>query len=121
MESEAESLPKLETPRLILQAVTHEDIPAYEKHFIDYEVILHLAAVVRWPYPKNGLRDFLDNFIFPLQCKDLWLWVIFEHHNPSELIGVVHLWRNGKPENRGFWLARKHWGKGYMTEASEAV
>ncbi len=33
----------------------------------------------------------------------------------------MDLWRKGKPENRGFWLSRKYWGKGIMTEAVEPV
>ncbi len=31
------------------------------------------------------------------------------------------LWRDGHPENRGFWLGRKFWGRGLMTEAVEPV
>lgn len=116
-----DSLPILETKRLILRGVTHEDIPSYEKYFIDYEVISHLAAAVPWPYPENGVREFLDNLVFPYQGKTEWLWGIFEKNNPSELIGVVHLWREGHPENRGFWLGKPFWGKGYMTEAVESV
>ena len=45
------------------------------------------------------------------------MWGIFEKDNPNEIIGAVHLWREGKPEHRGFWLAEPFWGKGYMTEA----
>jgi RimJ/RimL family protein N-acetyltransferase len=33
----------------------------------------------------------------------------------------VDLWREGKPESRGFWLGRKFWGQGLMTEAVEPV
>ena len=29
--------------------------------------------------------------------------------------------RKGKPENRGFWLARKYWRQGIMTEAVEPI
>lgn len=35
----------------------------------------------------------------------------------DEVIGVVDLWRKPSPENRGFWLGRKYWGTGIMTEA----
>ena len=114
-------LPTFKTDRLILREVTHEDILSYEKYFINYEVIQHLAAHVPWPYPKNGVREFLDKFIFPDQGKTQWLWGIFEKENPAELIGAVHLWREGRPENRGFWLGKPFWGKGYMTEAVAPV
>ncbi len=41
----------------------------------------------------------------------------FLKDTPGELIGVVDLRRNDESENRGFWLAQKHWGKGIMAEA----
>ncbi len=37
------------------------------------------------------------------------------------MVGAVDLWREGHPENRGFWLARKCWGKGLMTEAVRPI
>ena len=39
-------LPIFTTERLILREVTEADAPAYEKHFVDYEVISQLASVV---------------------------------------------------------------------------
>lgn len=110
-------LPIFETNRLILKEVTKEDIPSYTKHFIDYEIIRHLSAKVPWPYPENGVSEFLNNFVFPRQGKDRWTWGIFLKLNPSELIGVVDLWKVGIPENRGFWLSKKYWNQGIMTEA----
>lgn len=114
-------LPIFKTARLLLKEVTSADIPSYEKYFVDYEVINQLSAAVPWPYPKNGIVEFLDKFISPDQGKTQWLWGIFEKENPNILIGVVHLWQNGRPENRGFWLGKAFWGKGYMTEAVTPV
>lgn len=110
-------LPLFETDRLILRGVTEADAPAYKKHFVDYDVISQLAATVPWPYPENGVQDFIQNQIMPKQGIDKWVWGIFLKENPDELIGAVDLWREGTPENRGFWLGRAFWGKGYMTEA----
>lgn len=110
-------LPVFKTERLILREIELSDEPSYKENFVDYEVIRHLSSAVPWPYPENGIKDFIENFILPNQGKDRWMWGIFLKENPTELIGVVDLWRMGKPENRGFWLARKYWGKGFMTEA----
>ena len=49
------------------------------------------------------------------------MWGVFEISSPNELIGCVDLWRDGHPENRGFWLGKNFWGKGYMTEAVKPV
>jgi len=114
-------LPEFETKRLFLRGVQLEDWESYEANFADYEVIQHLSHLVPWPYPKGSVKTFLKDFILPHQGKTRWLWVIFEKKNREEVIGGVDLWRKGCPEHRGFWLAKKCWGKGYMTEAVAPV
>ena len=113
----AMDIPKFTTQRLLLKGVTAADIPAYTQHFVDYEVIRNLAATVPWPYPADGVQDFVLNDILPAQGKDRWVWGLFLRDVPTELIGAVDLWREGKPEHRGFWLGKEFWGQGYMTEA----
>ena len=113
--------PKLITERIILKAVTENDVISYEKYFVDYEIIRHLSSGVPWPYPKNGVKAYIKENIIPKQGKDKWVWGIFLKENSEELIGVVDLWRLGKPEHRGFWLGRKFWGKGIMTEAVNPI
>lgn len=114
-------VPILETKRLILRELVEGDIPAYEKHFIDYEVIRMLTSLVPWPYPENGVHEYLESTVFPNQGNDKWVWAISLKEIPNELIGAIDLWREGTPENRGFWLGRQFWGNGYMTEAALAV
>jgi ribosomal-protein-alanine N-acetyltransferase len=114
-------VPTFETERLLLRAVALADAPAYQKHFVDYEVISQLASAVPWPYPENGAYEYLETIVLPNQGKDRWLWGLFLKTSPNELIGAVDLWREGRPENRGFWLGRKFWGQGLMTEAVKPV
>lgn len=106
-----------ETERLLLRPITKQDIPSYQKNFADYEVIRFLAATVPWPYPESGAEFFIESMILPNQGKDRWCWGILEKNNLNEVIGAVDLWRIPNPSNRGFWLAHRHWKKGYMTEA----
>lgn len=115
------NIPEFETERLFMRGVRLEDSESYEKNFAHYEVIRYLSHYVPWPYPKGAVKQFLEEMVMPELGIDRWLWVIFEKENPSEVIGCVDLWRDGKPENRGFWLAKDHWGKGYMTEAVKPV
>ena len=107
MQNNKSFMPEFKTERLLLRAVIAEDIPSYTKHFVDYEIIEHLAAAVPWPYPVNGVEGFLEQIIWPHQGKTRWMWGIFEKSNPTDLIGCVDLWRVGHPENRGFWLGKK--------------
>ena len=109
-------IPTLFTERLALRGVTEADAAAYERHFVDYEVIRHLSAAVPWPYPEGGVRAFIRDQVLPAQGRDRWVWGLHLKGAPG-LIGAVDLWREGRPENRGFWLGRPFWGRGYMTEA----
>ncbi len=110
-------IPEFQTERLFLRGITLEDTSSYQKHFVDYEVVRYLADHVPWPYPENGIEEFLKEYILPNQAMSLWMWGIFLKEKPTEVIGAIELCRKGKPENRGFWLGRKFWGKGLMTEA----
>ena len=110
-------LPEFRTERLFLRGVELSDSESYEKNFVDYEVIQHLSSQVPWPYPKGGVKEFLETRILPGQGKNRWTWAIFLKEDLKEVIGIVDVWCEGLPQNRGFWLAKKHWGRGIMTEA----
>ena len=112
-----QTIPTLNTERLLLKAVTIKDVPSYKKHFVDYEVIQYLSSAVPWPYPDDGVEFFLNNLVIPRQGKDRWCFGIYLKINPDELVGCVDLWREPIPENRGFWLGKKYWGRGIMSEA----
>lgn len=116
-----EKIPTFETSRLILRELVEADATAYEKYFVDYNVIRTLTSLVPWPYPSGGVLEYIKTHVLPKQGNDKWVWAITLKENTSELIGAVDLWRHGTPENRGFWLGHKYWGKGYMTEAVEPV
>ena len=91
------SVPSFKTKRLILKPLSLGDIPSYETHFIDYEVIRHLSAVVPWPYPRNGVREFFQNVLLPSQGISRWSWGLFLNERPTEVIGCLELWRPGTP------------------------
>ncbi len=110
---------ELTTARLILRGVTLADAPAIQRNFDDYEIIRYLAAVVPWPYPPDGAHNFL-NVVLASQGDTRWVWALFLKDAPEEAAGIVDL-RHGEGENRGFWLARRLWGQGLMTEACDAV
>jgi ribosomal-protein-alanine N-acetyltransferase len=114
-------IPTFYTPRLVLRELVESDAAAYERYFVDYNVVRTLASVVPWPYPKGGVLEFLRTRVLPNQGKDKWVWAITLKEKPDELIGVVDLWREANPDNRGFWLGHKYWGNGYMTEAVRPI
>jgi ribosomal-protein-alanine N-acetyltransferase len=114
-------IPTFETTRLILKMISPDDYSYYRKNINDYEVIKHLSAQVPWPYPADGVETFMNNVVIPKLGHERWFWGIFLKENLSEVIGAVDLWRVPCPENRGFWLAKKYWNKGIMSEAVKVV
>ncbi|WP_158628929.1 GNAT family N-acetyltransferase [Dyella choica] len=109
-------VPTLVTERLILRGITEADAEPYERHFVDYEVIRHLSAEVPWPFPAGGVGAFIRDRIVPVQGQDRWVWGL-HRQGVDGVIGAIDLRRYGERKNRGFWLGREFWGKGYMTEA----
>ena len=114
-------LPEFTTQRLFLRGIRLSDADSYEKHFADYEVLQYLNSSIPWPYPRGGAKEYFTNVMFPGQGIDSWNWGIFFKEYRRECIGCISLWRESRPENRGFWLARKYWGQGLMTEAVQPI
>lgn len=114
-------LPIFETAGLLLRDITERDVPAYEKHFVDYEVIGTMSHMVPWPYPKDEVLRYIRAIVIPNQCIDQWFWGICLKSAPDELIGAIWLKRTGTPSNRGFWLGKRFWRQGIMTEAAKPV
>jgi RimJ/RimL family protein N-acetyltransferase len=114
-------LPVFETARLVLRGITERDAPAYERHFVDYEVVGTMSHVVPWPYLENGVLEYIRTTVIPNQSIDQWVWGICLRSEPDELIGAIWLKRKGTPSNRGFWLGKRFWRRGIMTEAVKPV
>ena len=114
-------VPEFETERLFLRGLRLSDAESYEKSFARWEIVQNLRAATPWPYPKGGARDYIEKTVLPNQGRGSWSWGIFLKENRQKVIGCISLWREGRPGNRGFWLAKEHWGKGLMTEANIPV
>jgi [ribosomal protein S5]-alanine N-acetyltransferase len=113
-------IPLLETARLELQPLRLDHADALQPQFADYEVIKHMTRAVPWPYPDDGVRDFLSDYLQPrMDDGRVMAWAIVLKGQGA--IGLLE-WRNDPStvDDRGFWLGRAHWGRGYMTEAIAA-
>jgi RimJ/RimL family protein N-acetyltransferase len=95
-----------------------EDAPALAGAIAD-ETIVRNLAVVPWPY---GLRD-AEAFLASPRDPILPSLLIFERTSSQpRLIGSCGLGRrpSGAVE-MGYWISRPHWGRGFATEACEAL
>src|SRR4029077_15649882 len=114
--------PILETPRLTLRDPRMADAAALQAKFPHWEIVQYLGAQVPWPYPPDGAETFLKSVVNN-ETPDHFIWAICLREAPDDLIGTIAL-QPYDPETRtqrGFWIAREHWGKRLVTEASDRV
>lgn len=115
------SYPPLATDRLLLRPVTLGDAPAMQALFPRWEIVRFLDSRVPWPYPPDGARNFLRYVVLPFVAKGMWWsWTIRTRAEPDRLIGMIDLF-DWTDDHRGFWIDPAEQGKGYASEASEAV
>lgn len=108
--------PPLTTARLALRAPEHRDCEAVVRHIGDWEVARNLQAVPH-PYGAEDAEFWLERIV-PAH----WVWAI-TRQGEGDLMGVVSLIPKAESglTELGYWLGRKHWGQGIMTEAARAV
>ena len=114
-------IPCVETPRLLLRPLEVADADQVQQLFPHWEIVKHLNAVVPWPYPPDGARQYIERIALPAMARgDEWIWTLRLRTDPDRLIGTIAL-KRAENENRGFWLGLPWHGRGLMTEASDAV
>ncbi len=108
--------PRIETPRLILRAVTLADAPWIERYVSDWDIARHTARIPH-PYPPGGAVDFVRS----LDPKDGPTFVI-ERREDREPVGLIGLELEGPGEAEiGFWIGKPFWRRGYASEAMAAL
>jgi len=106
------------TERLLLRPGWAEDAPALRQAIAD-EMVVRNLAVAPWPY---SLRD-AEAFLAAPRDPGLPSMLIFERTDGEPvLVGSCGLGRraSGRIE-LGYWIARPFWGRGFATEAGEAL
>jgi RimJ/RimL family protein N-acetyltransferase len=122
----------LYTPRLILRPFTLADALRVEELVSDARVALTTARIPH-PYPEGGAVAWIEenaeferrNTIISLAITLAGTRTPDRELDPTDtghLIGSVCLvMRPGKTPDLGYWLGHAWWGKGFMTEAANAV
>lgn len=100
----------LRTERLVLRAITRDDVPAIVAGLNDCAVSKWLT-VVPFPYAAADGEDFLSYLATGAALDGYGLT-----RDGGPVIGVV-----GIDDTLGYWLGRAHHGHGYMTEAAAAL
>lgn len=106
------------TDRLLLRPGWAEDAPALAMAIADMAIVRNLSTAP-WPF---SLRD-AEAFLAAPRDPILPSLLIFERTTGDPaLAGACGLGRrpSGSVE-LGYWIARNHWGRGFATEAGEAL
>ena len=106
------------TERLLLRPGWAEDAPALAKAIADETIVRNLSSAP-WPF---SLRDAEAHLAAP---RDPLLpsLLIFERTDGAPLlVGSCGLGRRASGAVEfGYWIARPHWGRGFATEAGQAL
>ena len=113
-------IPRLETERLLLRAITSDDRFAIFENYSDPDV-------ANWffdqPYSHIEQADqIIQEFIKKSIEGEGLAWAILLKES-GEFVGTCSYenFDNRLRGEIGFDLAKKHWGRGYMTEALKAI
>lgn len=111
----------LATPRLRLRGLRTSDAAALAAGLADFEVSRWLARVP-YPYDADDALAFVDHVRHAAVAASAVTFGIVPAADPDgQVVGVVALHGlDGTPEF-GYWLARRWWGTGLMTEATTAA
>lgn len=113
-------VPTLTTPRLVLNAFTSADAPAVEKLAGDVNVA-RTTLLIPHPYPRGAARPWVARHATAFKNGDGVVFAIRTRRS-NALIGCVSLLVNKDHDHAelGYWLAKRAWNRGYMTEAARA-
>ena len=100
--------PTLRSQRLTLRPARPDDASDVYHNINDWDVISMIARPP-WPYP----RELADEFVRTASSS------VIEYE--GEVVGAIGIAGRTHGYNLGFWLGKRYWGRGLMTEAATAL
>ena len=112
---------RIETRRLWLRWPRAADAAAITAYASLHDVA-RMTAAIPHPYPADGAAQFVARVCASNASGESLHLAITEKHGPRALAGVISIEAGGPALARiGFALSPQHWGKGYATEAAQAM
>ena len=112
----------IRTERLLIRSFVPEDAAGLAARRNDPEV----ARLQNWelPYPLQRAEKLVSSLVaMEGPSNDEWWMAVIADGETGEVLGdlALNLTWQGRTAEVGYTLAREHWGKGYATEALEAL
>ena len=99
------SVKTLKTKRLILRPPVIQDAESIQKYVNDREGCkIFRRNQIPWPYPENAQLIFSRMLFFQIKEKTTGFGQFCFKDRPEHLIGLLELWLECSPCNRGFGL-----------------
>jgi ribosomal-protein-alanine N-acetyltransferase len=110
-------LPELRTERLVLRAFETADAPRVQELAGTREVALNTMNIPH-PYPPGGAQEWIAS-----QDEKRAQGHVNFAIDDGELVGCIGLRVQSELERAeiGYWIGKPFWGRGYATEAAEAI
>jgi [ribosomal protein S5]-alanine N-acetyltransferase len=118
---EGTQMKRLETERLLLRKLYHEDAEVIENLAGDFEVA-KTTLTIPHPYPKGSAHDFISSIHEAEKNGKIIMYAIIEKDS-NLLIGIMNVSLHSQ-FGRGelaYWIGKPYWGKGYGTEAAQVI
>lgn len=111
----------LETRRLVLRQPVERDVAEIVRGAGNRNVACWLAHVPH-PYVARHARQWLAHVRRRREAGRDMTFAIALKLKPERLIGAIGCVNmNGPNPSLGYWLAERHWGRGYVSEAAACV
>jgi RimJ/RimL family protein N-acetyltransferase len=111
----------VENKRFILRTIQKGDELDIAKYIND-KIISRNTATIPYPYKLKDAKNWLGKYLKNQKKKnpDTISFAIVIENEVVGSVGLHNIVKDHKAEI-GYWLARKHWGKGIMPEAVKIV
>jgi RimJ/RimL family protein N-acetyltransferase len=108
---------RLETPRLLLRLPEPRDADAIVRGFANINVVQNLDNPP-WPYRREHAETFIAEALHAYEeGRGIPCAVTLD----GDMIGMVGVRQREGAPYLGYWIAEPHWGRGFATEAGEAL
>jgi ribosomal-protein-alanine N-acetyltransferase len=118
------NVPVMVTERLILRALSMDDIHSYRKEFNREAIQRYLGGVLILKDDLKDAQNWLRNINNRLLKKPLvFTWLITKKENEVESVGRIDLggFTNRKMGEVSYYIWEKYWGQGFAVEALRRV
>ena len=104
----------LKTERLVIKSPEIDDKVELTQLINDYDVVQWLSNMP-FPYRLEDAEEFIERSQEKVLKQEFKTYMIF--HNKKMIGGIELRDFNEYSCELGYWLGKKHWGKGFATEA----